>query len=205
MILELRTYTIHPGTLPKVLERFGERLPERVKMSPLGGFWSTEIGKLNQIMHLWPYENAGERERIRAEAVKSGKWPPGTHEFLMDMESKIIVPAPFSPKIEPRQLGNFYEFRTYTYAPGPHIGNAIKIWGEKIAERAKLSPLVFAGSTDLGPLNQWIHVWAYKDLAERTRIRDEAVKKGIWPPNAREGLLRQESWIAVPASFSPLR
>src|SRR5690349_18499032 len=121
MILELRTYTIQPGSLPQVLERFAAKLPERTKLSPFGGFWSTELGKLNQIMHLWPYENAGERERIRAEAVKAGVWPPNASEFLMEMESKIIVPAPFSPKLEPRQLGGFYEFRTYTYAPGPHL------------------------------------------------------------------------------------
>jgi NIPSNAP len=174
-------------------------------MSPLGGFWSTDIGRLNQIMHLWPYESAGERERIRAEAVKSGKWPPNTHEFLMEMESKIIVPAPFSPKVEPRQLGGIYEFRTYTYAPGPHLGNAIKKWSDKIAERVKLSPLVFAGSTDLGPLNQWIHVWAYKDANERARIREESRKDGSWPPATRGMFVKQENMLVVPASFSPLR
>ena len=204
MILELRSYIVKPGAMPAVLDAFAEAVPHRVKVSPLGGFWQTEIGPLNQIMHLWPYENAGERDRIRAEAVKSGKWPPKTQDHLMEMETKIIVPAPFSPKLEPRQLGQIYEFRTYTYAPGAMPG-VIKAWSEKIEGRLKLSPLVFAGSTEVGPLNQWIHVWAYKDLNERMRIREEAVKSGIWPPGARAGMLRQESKIALPVAFSPLK
>jgi hypothetical protein len=204
MILELRSYIVKPGAMQSVLDAFAEAVPHRTKISPLGGFWQTEIGPLNQIMHLWPYDNAGERDRLRAEAVKTGKWPPKTQEHLMEMEAKIIVPAPFSPKLEPRKLGQIYEFRTYTYAPGS-IPGVIKAWSDKIDARVKLSPLVFAGSTELGPLNQWIHVWAYKDLNERMRIREEAIKSGIWPPGARTGMLRQESKIALPVPFSPLQ
>jgi hypothetical protein len=41
---------------------------------------------------------------------------------------------------------------------------------------------------------------------ERQRIRAEAIRLGIWPPNTRaEGmLLKQENMLAIPASFSPL-
>jgi hypothetical protein len=38
--------------------------------SPL--FWYTEIGSLNEVIHIWPYEDMLERTRIRAEAVKAG-------------------------------------------------------------------------------------------------------------------------------------
>jgi hypothetical protein len=69
----------------------------------------------------------------------------------------------------------------------------------------KLSPLAAAGHTELGPLNQWIHVWAYKDAAERFRIRDEARSTGAWPPNTRGQFIKQENMLVVPASFSPLR
>jgi len=205
MIVELRTYQLKPRSVPEVEKRFGEALPARVKLSPLAGFWHTEVGALNQIMHMWPYSDMSERTRIRAEAVKARIWPPPIAEFIDHMESKILIPAPFSPPLEPKTLGGLYEFRTYLYRPGA-IPKVIDRWSPAIAERTKLSPLVGAFSSELGTLNQWVHIWAYKDAGERERIRSEAVKRGIWPPPGGGGdlLLKQENVLAVPAAFSPL-
>jgi ligand-binding SRPBCC domain-containing protein len=118
------------------------------------------------------------------------------------MESKIIIAAPFSPKMEPRQLGGLYEIRTYTMLPGTPT---VERWAERIEGRTKISPLAFCGHTELGPLNQWIHVWAYKDAAERFAIRDQARAAGAWPPNTRGMFVQQQNMFVVPAEFSPLR
>jgi len=203
MIIEMRTYRLKPGSTPEVEKRFGEALRDRVKVSPLGAFFHTEVGPLNRIIHCWPYENLGERTRLRGEAMKLPSWPPKVQEFLEEMESKIIIPAPFSPKLEERRLGNLYEIRTYTMLPGA-APTVIEKWAERIEGRTKLSPLAFCGHTELGNLNQWIHVWAYKDAAERFAIRDRARDTGAWPPNTRGQFVRQENMLVVPAEFSPL-
>ena len=57
MIYEVRTYDLKPGTVASYEEKFGEALPHREKYSKLAAFWHTEIGPLNQIIHVWPYEN----------------------------------------------------------------------------------------------------------------------------------------------------
>src|SRR5258706_403932 len=97
-----------------------------------------------------------------------------------------------------------FEMRTYLLQPGS-VPEVEKRFGEALTERGKLSPLAAAGHTELGPLNQWIHIWAYKDAAERFRIRDEARATGAWPPATRGMFIRQENMFVVPASFSPLR
>ena len=204
MIIEMRTYRLKPGSVPEVEKRFGEALRDRVKVSPLGAFFHTEVGPLNRIIHCWPYADLGERTRLRGEAMKLPGWPPKIQEFLEEMESKIIIPAPFSPKLEERRLGNLYEIRTYTMLPGA-APTVIEKWAERIEGRTKLSPLAFCGHTELGGLNQWIHVWAYKDAAERFRIRDEARATGAWPPATRGQFVQQENMLVVPAEFSPLR
>ena len=121
-------------------------------------------------------------------------------------QSEIYLPAPFSPALEPRQLGNLYEIRIYTFKPGG-IPAVIDRWSTHIAERIKLSPLVGAWYSELGGLNKWCHIWAYKDAADRFRIREEARAKGIWPPPSGGGpsMIKQENMLVVPASFSPLR
>src|SRR2546423_8679213 len=162
MIIEMRSYRLKPGSVPEVEKRFGEALRDRVKVSPLGAFFHTEVGPLNRIIHCWPYENRGERSRLRGEAMKLPGWPPKIQEFLEEMESKIIIPAPFSPKLEPRRLGNLYEIRTYTMLPGA-APTVIEKWAERIEGRTKLSPLAFAGHTEIGGLHQWIQVLASQE------------------------------------------
>ncbi len=105
MIIEMRSYDVRPGTVPEVEKRFGEALHVRTKFSPLGAFWHTEVGPLNRVIHVWQYETLEERMRIRAEAAKTGQWPPKIGEFCVSLQSEIYIPTPFSPPIEPRQLG----------------------------------------------------------------------------------------------------
>ena len=44
------------------------------------------------------------------------------------------------------------------------------------------SPLAAGMYTELGGLNKWVHIWPYKDLAERNKIREEAGKNEHSPP-----------------------
>ena len=203
MIIEYRTYLLRPGTVPNFMQRFEEGLSARQQFSKLGGIWHSEVGTLNQVVHVWPYESFEARERIGQEARKTGKWPPKTQEFTLFQESKILQLAPFSPPLEEKKLGNIYEFRTYTYKPGT-MPTVLERFGQVIPARVKLSPLVGGWYSAVGALNQYIHVWAYKDAGERERLRAESMKIPGWPPQTREFMLKQENALMIPASFSPL-
>jgi hypothetical protein len=204
MIIEMRTYLLKPGTVAAFEERFAEGLTARLQFSKLGGLWHSEVGTLNQVVHVWPYESFEDRERIGQAARKTGKWPPKTHEFIIFQESKILQPAPFSPPLEERKLGNLYEIRTYTYQPGT-MPTVLERFGKVIPARVKLSPLAGAWHSAIGSLNQFIHVWAYRDAGERDRLRAESRKIEGWPPETREFMLKQENMLVVPAACSPLR
>jgi hypothetical protein len=206
MIIEVRTYQLKPASVAEVEKRFGEGLPAREKLSKLAAFWHTEVGPLNEITHVWTYDNLEQRMAIRAEAAKTGVWPPPIRDFIVTMQSEIFIPAPFSPPLEPREVGPLFEIRSYTLAPGA-VPGMIERWAAKIDERVKLSPLVGAWYSEFGGLNKFVHTWAYKDAAERQRIRAEAIARGIWPPGGATpgSLLKQENKLVMPAAFSPLR
>src|SRR5712691_4466012 len=111
MIYEVRTYDLKPRSQPEVEKRFGEAYEYRKKFSPLAAFWHTEIGPLNQIIHVWPYKDLEERAKIRAAAIKDGNWPPKTAEFLVRQQTDIMVPFAISPEIKPGKLGPYFEIR----------------------------------------------------------------------------------------------
>ena len=205
MIYEVRTYNLQPGSVPVFEENFAKALPAREKYSKLGAFWHTEFGTLNQVIHVWPYENVEERERIRAEAGKDPDWPPKNDpNMYISMESEIYTPAPFMrPMGGDQELGNIYEMRIYTYKPGS-MPEVINRWAAAVPHREEYSPLAAAMSSEIGDLNKWIHIWPYKDLNDRAKVRAEALKNPNWPPQTREFLVKQENKLMVPSSFSPM-
>ncbi len=103
MIVEMRTYTTNPGKARDWLEYYeknGLPVQKRV-LGRLVGFFTTELGPLNQIVHLWAYELLADREQRRAALMKEPEWqaylknnPPG---LLAAQETKILVPTAFSP------------------------------------------------------------------------------------------------------------
>lgn len=208
MLYEIRTYTLRPGTVAEFEARFTKRKPLREKHSPLGAFWHTEFGPLNQVIHVWPYEDLQHRTAVRAAMAKDPDLQqlPGGRDLIVAQESNILIPAPFMRPLGSQNYGsgNVYEMRIYTYAPGD-IPAVLKGWAEAIAAREQFSPLVLCGYSEIGGLNKWFHTWVYKDLNERQRIRTEARQSGRWPAQTGVRPMQQENKILLPAAFSPVQ
>jgi hypothetical protein len=112
-----------------------------------------------------------ERTRIRAESQKLEGWPPNIREFVTEQQSEIFLPARSRRSSSRASSGNLYEIRSYTLKPGG-IPGIIDRWSTQIAARIKLSPLAGTWYSELGGLNRWCHIWAYKDAAERFAVRE---------------------------------
>ena len=150
--------------------RFAEKIEARTKLSPLVGFWHTDIGPLNQILHLWAYDSLQQRADVRARAIEEGVWPPGIAEFAVSMESDILVGSPVNDPLDgPREWGNLYELRMYTF-PSGSLRSVMQQFSDQAAKRLELYPGCFFMS-DLGQLNRFYQLWPYKDWDHRDQLR----------------------------------
>ncbi|PXX50524.1 NIPSNAP family protein [Aquitalea magnusonii] len=102
MYYEIRTYRIKTGALPaylKLVEEEGIALQKQY-LGELVGYFYSEIGPLNQIVHIWAYPGLDERETRRAALAADPAWvafAPKIQALLEEMESKIMKAAAFSP------------------------------------------------------------------------------------------------------------
>ena len=76
MLFDVRTYTCRPGAIRKQMELYLEKgwaAQRRHLGEPL--FYGTcETGDPNQYVHIWVYENAGDREKKRAAMQADPDW-----------------------------------------------------------------------------------------------------------------------------------
>jgi hypothetical protein len=102
VFVEERIYTLETGKVPEYLRLYEqEGLAIQTRILPrMVGYFSTEFGPLNQIVHMWAYESLDERTQKRAELNADEGWKAyiaKIRPLILRMENKLLVPAPFSP------------------------------------------------------------------------------------------------------------
>lgn len=102
MIYEERIYTIKPGYTAEYIKNY-EELALDILMECIGnlvGFWHTEHGPLNQLIHIWGFEGLDDRLERRKKLAAHPGWPAYlkvNNPLLLGQESKILIPSSFSP------------------------------------------------------------------------------------------------------------
>ncbi len=110
MIVDHRTYTLPHGRMQEYLDRYAAEALE-LQRRHLGchiGSFVTEIGPLNQVIHMWGFASLAEREARRARMEQDPAWLDfrdrngGT---FVAQETRILRATAFSPQlILPRPL-----------------------------------------------------------------------------------------------------
>ncbi|WP_431324565.1 NIPSNAP family protein [Rhizobium sp. YTU87027] len=102
MFYEIRTYRLKNGTVPtylKVVEEEGIAI-QKSHLGELVGYFFSEIGTINEIVHIWAYETLDDRERRRTALNADPDWQaflPKIRDLIEVAENKIVRPARFSP------------------------------------------------------------------------------------------------------------
>ncbi len=102
MIYELRTYTLVLGGTREYEEiTKNELLPLLAEhgLKPVG-YWHTEIGPLNELVHLWAFNDLNERQQKWAAWGRDPRRAaivPRLRALVVSQSNKIMSPAEFSP------------------------------------------------------------------------------------------------------------
>jgi hypothetical protein len=192
--------TVRPGTHPEALPALKERLAGAPDFLAC---WYSDIGALNQILILRKVSDVAANLAARA-AVLASPNPFGIGDLITNMSMDTYAACDFLPPMRPGELGPCYEVRTYMLKP-EGLAPTIQLWREWAPRRSKVSSLLVAMTSLTGAVVRFMHIWPYKTLDERTRLRAKSVADGVWPPpDGPSHLATQQSDIYLPFDFSPL-
>lgn len=211
MIVDLRTYTLKPGSMPAYLKAYGNNgWPIQLKYLPkCVGYYVVETGVQNRVVHLWEYEDIVQRAKCRAAMEADGAWNgyrAASAIFMVAQENKIMKPAPFwpmSPSASPSC--GLVDKRTYFLAPGK-LNEWAKIYKEEgmSIQVGHLGRCLGFYVADIGPQHQIVHLWAYNDAADRAKRRAALFADPAWNAymaKAAELFTHQENELLRPAPF----
>ncbi|SCX10971.1 hypothetical protein DSM25559_0980 [Agrobacterium rosae] len=102
MFYEIRTYRLKNGAIPAyldVVEKEGIEI-QKAHLGELVGYFFSEIGTINEIVHIWGFTSLDDREKRRAALMADPAWQaflPKIRDLIEVAENKIMKPARFSP------------------------------------------------------------------------------------------------------------
>lgn len=211
MIYELRTYTTPAGKAPELARLSGEvgRPIRGNDYGTLEGYWLTEIGALNQVNHLWSYDDLNHRAERRAALGENADWK---NTYLAQagpliLRQDIRLLNPMKPLAPPSGEGHLYEYRHYR----TKVGKA-KTWLQHFLNaqpaREKYSKNVGIFLTEAGQPNEVSHIWVYDSFEHRMEARNACAKDPDWQAFVKEAggyLEEMHSVLWLPSAHSPMK
>jgi NIPSNAP len=198
---EVTAITVAAGQHGKALSKLE---PQLAGQSDLLGCWYSEIGALNRILILRKAPDAAASLERRQRILMTAD-PFGLGDLLRTMEMDTYAAFDFLPPVEAGAFGPIYEVRTYELKNGG-LTPTLELWRKSVPGRAAVSPLLTAMISVTGAVIRFMHIWPYKTLEERARLRAKAIADRVWPPpGGPDFISTQQSDIYLPGPFSPLR
>jgi hypothetical protein len=104
-LYELRTYTLHVGKMAEAVRLYQElgfpALAKGGHDKKLVGYFQADTGVINQIVHLWRFEDDADRRAHWAAVFADADFVEGFasrfRPLVVSQEVKLLHPAPWGP------------------------------------------------------------------------------------------------------------
>tara|TARA_B110000014_G_scaffold262297_1_gene255952 strand:- start:1052 stop:1690 length:639 start_codon:yes stop_codon:yes gene_type:complete len=212
MINELRMYTTRPGKMHHVVNAsatVAQKIRNGDTYGKLIGHWSSELGRMNQYIHMWEYSDVEEMRKLRSELASKEDWKnkfvPLVGPYILTQEIRLL--RPLTKIKQPNLQTNIYELKIIKL----NIGQAIK-WKDKFLdivsniEGASLNIGIW--NTELQDPNEIISIWSHPNIESMSKYWKDLDENKDWQNfNAYQenSVKYEESIILRPSICSPLK
>jgi len=203
-VYELRTYSLVPSKVGAFMALSKEKFHLRTEHSKLLGYWTVELGGLNQVTHLWEYDSYSHRAGVRAKLGGHQQWqeeyfqkilPWLQHQDNMALKS-LLPPATFADP------GEAWELWQLEVSGGSHWEKQLVEVAEELEEEVEGVQLGGIFTSVFGPVQTGILLWQHKLLDAAPKLQASLVESDKGGALLRK-VTKKQSKILAPTPFSP--
>ena len=212
MIYELRMYTTKPGKMKHVVNAsatVAQKIRNGDTYGKLIGHWWSEIGKMNQYVHMWEYQNVEEMRRLRSELSSRDDWKkefvPLVGPHILSQEIRLLRSV--SDLKTPSNSNNFYELKIINLNIGK-VGQWVSEFNDLVNEIENESLNIGIWQTELSNPNEIVSIWSHSSVERMQMFWEKLENNSIWKKfmDFQESSVKEEQTIILrPSSCSPLQ
>lgn len=212
MIYELRMYTTKPGKMKHVVNSsatVAQKIRNGDTYGKLIGHWWSEIGKMNQYVHMWEYQNVEEMRRLRSELSSRDDWKkefvPLVGPYILSQEIRLLRSV--SDLKTPSNSNNFYELKIINLNIGK-AGQWVAEFNNLVNEIENESLNIGVWQTELSNPNEIVSIWSHSSVERMQMFWEKLENNSSWKKfmDFQESSVKEEQTIILkPSSCSPLQ
>jgi len=212
MIYELRMYTTKPGKMKHVVNSsatVAQKIRNGDTYGKLIGHWWSEIGKMNQYVHMWEYKNVEEMRRLRSELSSRDDWKkefvPLVGPYILSQEIRLLRSV--SDLKTPSNSNNFYELKIINLNIGK-VGQWVSEFNNLVNEIENESLNIGVWQTELSNPNEIVSIWSHSSVERMQMFWEKLENNNSWKKfiDFQESSVKEEQTIILkPSSCSPLK
>ncbi|MDP3138515.1 MAG: NIPSNAP family protein [Burkholderiaceae bacterium] len=179
---EMNVQMARPGSLHGLADAF--RREGAALLASRGctfkGAWTSEFGDLNRLYSLWEFPD----ELVRAQGQSKLEAAPAWRGHIDALDAMaagrqqmLLKPARLPAVTAPP--GGLYDFRMYDIKPF-HVDEYIRLLLDVMPVREKHSRAFGVWRTHAGEVDRIVHLWPYRDLAQRDTVRAAVAAEEGW-------------------------
>ena len=168
MIYELRMYTTKPGKMKHVVNAsatVAQKIRNGDTYGKLIGHWWSQIGKMNQYVHMWEYSDVEEMRKLRSELAAREDWKtefaPLVGPYILSQDIRLLRSV--SNLKTSQGDGNYYELKITNL----NIGKAalwVKEFNNILKKVEKESINIGLWQSELSNPNEIVTIWSHSSL-----------------------------------------
>lgn len=214
-VYEMRTYSVHPQHYPTFVALSNKFMHLRTAHSKLVFYGATELGGVNEVVHIWEYDSLEHRASVRAKLAVDADWMQQyisqARPCWASQTNVLLEPCYWAPVILPetRDKAPVYELvQRHMFASASRTWS--DAWSDALQDAMSADPavdcLVGAWVSTLGERDVVVELYKYASYAERDAlVREQRTSEAL--AEALEELavhVRKESArLLTPLPFSP--
>jgi len=192
-----------PKDVGQFLALSKEKFHLRTQHSVLLGYWTTELGGLNQVVHLWQYESYSHRADIRARLGGDQEWQQEYFQKILPwlQHQDNLTLESLSEPLQSGEEGGTYELMQFQMKAGQNNWRA-DLLSLAAGLQTDQSQVLGAFSSVFGPHNTAVLVWRHKhiDTAHQISAQLHTSQAG---QSFLAGVMSVDSKLMSPQPFSP--
>jgi len=205
---ELRTYSLLPQKVGEFMKLSHEKFHLRTAHSTVLGYWTTELGGLNEVVHLWEYDSLSSRAAVRAKLGVDEAWQREYFQLILPMLqhqnnltlTSLLPPASPSPPALTSD-GGCYELWQLSMNCMPDVWRAPLLQAIQDLQSDHRS-LCGAFNSGFGAMNSAVIIWQHKHIDSAANLKQDLFNSShggdLW-----RLVQSGSSKLMSPTSFSP--
>jgi len=184
-VYELRTYSLVPQRVGEFLQLSKEKFHLRTNHSVMLGYWTTELGGLNQVVHLWEYGSLSERAGVRAKLAGDQEWQKEYFQKILPMlqhQDNLTLTSLMAPVAVTEPSGAYELWQL-------NMSTTLDNWSEPLLQlvqglQSEDRKLCGVFRSEFGPMNTAVVIWSHRDIDNSgklvTDLFNDPAGKELW-------------------------